>query len=347
MKRQGSNGLRRFSSRLFTVLACGVLFFASSADASGDKVKKVKIRNQSDSTIWVMIQFDQKHAIETKSKVIKELDFEAYYKMMMEGKVALPIEGVPIDASGKESVEFKNKLRTYYEEHQEAKYEYSEFIQPGELKIAAGETNDFSLSKETELYYISIRAMGAEILANNVPRSESSIEVTNNGIADAKQTEITKGMPVYFQKDEKGGHFIGDPIKGKNQWDAATYKDTAGKHHIEPWSGSDLASGTAVRIVTSSANLADAKFNVLYSSDVGNVYYDKHSDDGKQKWKISKTDHPDNSSGDKLRFGDRVRITSLHWPKANLGINGDWLQCVTGENTVWILRKDPRSPDAN
>ena len=350
MRQFPASDLRRVAAILVVIAAVFSLFFVPSAAASGDKVKKVSIHNQSDSTIWVMIQYDQKRAIETKSHVIKELEFEAYYKLMIEGKVALPIEGIPIEASGKESVEFKTRLKTYYESNQEAKYEYSQFIHPGELKIAAGKSGDFSLTKETDLYYISIRAMGAEIVADAVPRSEPSIEVNNSGIVAseyAQAIEVKKGVPVYFQKEGKGGHFIGDPIKGKNQWDAGTYKDAAGKHHIDPWGGGEISSNSPVRIISSSANLADAKFNVMYSSDVGNVYYDKHSDDGKQKWKISKTDHADNSPGDKLHFGDRVRITSLHWPKANLGINGEWLQCVNTDNTVWVLRKDPRSTDAN
>ena len=37
---------------------------------------------------------------------------------------------------------------------------------------------------------------------------------------------------------------------------------------------------------------------------------------------------------------DRVKIYNINWPKANLGIKDEWLQCVNHDPTVWVLRKE-------
>jgi len=77
----------------------------------------------------------------------------------------------------------------------------------------------------------------------------------------------------------------------------------------------------------------------MYSSDKGWVYYDRKSGNAKQKWEISKTNSPNNSSGDKLYYGDQVKISNGNWTQANLGIKGKWLQCLTDDPTIWILSK--------
>jgi hypothetical protein len=85
----------------------------------------------------------------------------------------------------------------------------------------------------------------------------------------------------------------------------------------------------------------------MYSTETGNVYYDELRASGKragkkQLWKIAKTNHKDNSSGDLLHYEDRVKVSSGFWPKANLGVNGKWLQCVNDDPAIWILREEPK-----
>ena len=76
------------------------------------------------------------------------------------GKAALPIEGVPIEVSGKVSEEFKSRLKKHWEENKESKYQWSQFIVPGELRIAPNKQNHWALKKDEDHYFISITTQG-------------------------------------------------------------------------------------------------------------------------------------------------------------------------------------------
>ncbi len=310
-------------------------------------LREVLVENGMSDNVWVIIAENAQHVLSTKTEKIRDYEFETYYKMMMEGKIALPIDGVPISAEGKESVEFKARLKTHWEDHQEATFEWSGFIVPGELEVAANSRNRWALKGDELPYYISIRAMGGRIVANAVARQDAVITLDEKGhISDPapKFEPITDKAKVYFQQDKKDGGFIGDPQTANTNWDSGTFLDTGGAHHFETDSGK-LESGAAVRIVSDSKTLVDGAYKYIYSSDIGWTYYDKKrktgSRDGKkQSWKVAKTSSGSNSPGDTLHYGDRVKIYNINWPKANLGIKGKWLQCVNDDPTAWILRKE-------
>ncbi len=312
-------------------------------------LREVTVKNGMQDNVWVIIAENSKHVISTMTKKVREYDFETYYKMMVEGKAALPIEGVPIEIGGKQSTEFKARLKTYWEDHQEATFEWSGFIVPGELEIAPHSENKWALKGDELPYYISIRAMGGRIIANAVARQDEVIALDANGhIVDARPQaeEIKNNAVVYFQMEAKK-KFIGDPQTSNYNWDAGTYLNTGGAHRCESDRGT-LEAGAPVRILSNSKTLVDAQFDIMYSSDIGWVYYDKKRETGsrdgkKQMWKISKTTHRDNSPGAKLHYGDRVTISNANWPKANLGVKGKWLQCVNDDPTVWILRDEPKA----
>jgi len=303
----------------------------------------VTINNEMTNNIWVIITENEKHVIETKTKTVGETDFETYYHIMVEGKAALPIEGVPIEASGKESTEFKLHLKQYWENNKEAKYQWNEFIIPGELEIAPKSHNDLSRKADESSYFVSIRTIGGRILANSVRRQEGTITINPSGYIDDEThygAEIGKDKPVFLQIDGKS-HYVGDPQTANNRWDAGTVGNTAGTHKLVIDKGNILANAY-LQIYSASKTLADAKYKFMYSTDTGNVYYDMARSSGsragrKQLWKISKTAHKDNSPDEKLHFGDRVKISNANWPKANLGANGKWLQCINDDATIWIL----------
>lgn len=312
-------------------------------------LNEVIVENQTDSNIWVIIAENASHVVETKSRTVGEYEFEAYYKLMVEGKAALPIEGVPISVEGKQSQEFKTRLRRYWEENKEARFEWSGFIEAGELEIAAGSRNRWALKGDELPYYISIRTMGGRILANAVARADATITVDPSGhIADPPPVlvPIAANAAVFLQRSG-GATFVGDPKTANNGWDAGTCTTAGGSHALAPTSGA-LKAGTHVRIVSNSATLAAADYKYLYSSDIGWGYYDKHRSDSsrdgrKQLWKLSKTSDASNSPGDILHVGDRVVVSNANWPKANLGVKDGWLQCVNADQTVWILRAEPRT----
>lgn len=309
---------------------------------------EVIVENQTETSIWVIIAENANHVVETRSRTVGDYEFEAYYKLMVEGKAALPIEGVPIEVGGSHSQEFKTRLKTYWEENKEFRFEWSGFIEAGELEIAANSRNRWALKGDELPYYISVRTMGGRILANAVARDDATITIDPTGhIADPVpvRVPIVAGAVVYLQRSG-GGTFIGDPKTANNGWDAGTCGPTGGSHNLVPISGA-LEAGTHLRIVSSSATLAAADFKYAYSSDIGWIYYDKHRADSanagrKQLWKLSKTSNDDNSPGATLHYGDQVVISNARWPKANLGVKDTWLQCVNNDPSVWVLRAEPR-----
>ena len=311
-------------------------------------MQEVTVKNETDANIWVIIAENSKHVIESKSKKVREYDFETYYKIMVEGKAALPIEGVPIEVSGKQSQEFKLRLKTYWEDHQEDTFEWSGFIQPGELEVPPGRQNKWALKGDELPYFISIRTMGGRVLANAVARQDNIITVDATGHIEDPVPEhipIANKASVYLQRLD-GPDFIGDPKTSKYNWDAGTFLNAGGSHKFESEGGA-LKADTHVRIVSNSATLVSADYKFMYSSDAGWVYYDKlrktgTTDGKKQMWKISKTSSKDNSSGSTLHYGDQVRIFNANWSQASLGVKGEWLQCVNSETTVWVLRDEPR-----
>ena len=306
---------------------------------------EVIVENNSPHTIWVIIAEDQKNVIETKTRIVRETDFETYFKLVVEGKVASPIKG---EVSGKESGEFKLRLKQYYEENKEAKYEWSEFIAPGELEIPPGNQGRWARKADSPIYYVTIRTMGRIFPATSIGRQDAILTLNPNGkLADPIQQkkEITANSPVYLQRQGEE-NFVGDPQTSAYNWDAGTFGNAGGSHIFEGDNG-EITEGILVRIVSRSKTLVDKSYKYLYSSDIGNTYYDKKRksptrNGKKQLWKIAKTTHRDNSSGPKLHYGDRVKISNGNWPKANLGVNGKWLQCVNDDQTIWILRAEAR-----
>lgn len=312
-------------------------------------LQEVTVKNETDGNIWFIIAENARHVVKTERKKVGEIDFETFYKYMVEGKAALPIKGVPIEVSGKESQEFKARLKTYWETHSEDTFEWSGFVEAGELEVAPGRQNRWALKGDELPYYISIRAMQGKVIADAVARRDAVITVDSTGhILDPapERGEIANKATVYLQK-EGGPNFVGDPQTANNGWDSGTCLNAGGSHRFEAASG-DLEAGVHVRIISNSATLAAASYKFMYSSDIGWIYYDKQRETGtrdgkKQLWKVLKTSHKDNSPGTKLHYGDRVAISNGNWPKANLGVKGKWLQCVNDDPTIWILRHEARA----
>ena len=309
-----------------------------------DSPNNVSVHNQMDKPIWVLVSENEKHVIEKKTRTVSDVEFEEYYKVMIEGHAKNPIMGVPVDISFQGNSEFKTKLKKYYEENREAKYEWSGFIAAGELEIAPDNHNDFALKGDDEIYRISIRTTEARILADSVPRREETIIVDESGyISDEDPVEparegIENGMPVFFLKGPK---LIGDPKTAKD-WPCGTFGNAKGRpHRMNTWGGEPLKNNVFVRITTDDNTVAIDNYNNMYSTDAGNIYYDLKSDNPKQKWKISKVYSGDQDSlpEDKLYYGDKVIISNGYWTQKNLGINGNWLQCVTDDPTTWIIAK--------
>jgi hypothetical protein len=308
-------------------------------------VTKVTVVNQMNTPIWVIIAENQSHVISSKTQHIAETEFEQYYRFMLSGNVKSPIPEVPIDVSYQAESEYKSKLRQYYETHQETTYVWSGFIVAGELEIAAQSQNTFTRKGDEPLYYLSARTNTVSAIADAVPRSEPTItfDATGHIVEPAptpppKPKAITRKDKVFLKHAKK---VIGDPQTHLN-WPRATLGNTGGAGHvITPWSGSALANNSLVRIETKDRSVAKDGYHYMYSSDIGNVYYDKKRNNKKQQWKIMKTNDAKNSPGDSLCFGDTVKIASGKWSKANLGVYGKWCQCVNNDQTLWLLTDKP------
>ncbi len=305
---------------------------------------KVNVINQMDSPIWVVIAENQSHIISSKTHRIAETEFEQYYRFMLSGNVTSPLPEIPVDASYQAESEYKTKLRQYYETHQETTYQWSGFIEAGELEIAPHSHNLFTRKGDESLYYLSARSTKMTVIADAVPRSEPEITIDNSGhivepepVKPPQPQVINASSKVFFKHAKK---VIGDPQTHLN-WPCATIGNTGGAGHIiKPWSGA-LANNSLVRILTKDRTVAKDGYHHMYCSDIGNVYYDKQRANKKQQWKIMKTNAKTNSPGKDLCYGDTVKIANGKWSKANLGINGKWCQCVNDDSTVWVLVKKP------
>ncbi len=307
--------------------------------------KTVDVVNRMETPIWVIVAENQSHLIQTKTHIVSETEFEQYYRFMLSGNVKSPIPEIPIDIGYKTESEYKSKLRQYYEQHQETTFQWSGFIEAGELEIAPLSHNVFARKGDEALYYISIRTNKITPIADAVPRTDAKIVVDQSGHISEPTPEpkpkpevITNTSKIWFKHAKT---VIGDPQTHLN-WPCGTVGNTGGSAHlILEWSGNTLKNNSLVRIVTSDRTIATGGYHHMYCSDIGNVYYDKKSTNKKQQWKVMKTNAQSNSSGDDLCYGDTVKIANGKWPKANLGINGKWLQCVNDDKTLWLLSKTP------
>ncbi len=308
-------------------------------------VSKVDVINQMDVPVWVVIAENQKHVISTKTHSVSDTEFEQYYRFMIGGNVKSPIPEVPIDAAYKAESEYKSRLREYYEKHQETTYEWSGFIEAGELEIAPKSHNTFARKGNESIYYISIRTNKVRSIADAVPRSEPTITIDASGYISEPAPKpkpgpevISNHSAVYFKN---GKRVIGDPQTHKN-WPCGTIGNAGGSPHtIVEWTGRVLKNNSLVRILTTDRTVAKGGYHHMYSSDKGNVYYDTKSGNIPQQWKIMKTNDASNSEGDFLCYGDTVRIANGNWTNSNLGINGKWLQCTKDDGTTWVLSKKP------
>jgi len=310
-------------------------------------VSQVDVINQMDTPIWVVIAENQMHVISTKTHSVSDTEFEQYYRFMVSGNVKSPIPEVPIDVGYKHDSEYKSRLREYYEKNQEATYEWSGFIEAGELEIAPNSHNTFARKGNEPIYYISIRTNKVTSIADAVPRSQATITVDKSGHIrepapkpkpKPKSEVISNHSEVYFKN---GKNVISDPQTHKN-WPRGTISNAGGSPHtLVEWTGKKLKNNALVRILTSDRTVAKGGYHYMYSSDSGNVYYDKKSGNIPQQWKIMKTNSPGNSEGDFLCYGDKVKIVNGNWTTANLGINGKWLQCTKDDQIIWSLSRKP------
>jgi len=217
------------------------------------------------------------------------------------------------------------------------------------MMIESEKANNFSLTGDFSVYYLSIVADGV-VVADRVPRSEAAININARGYVDDSPSEpigaIPVGTNVYLRKPGTGS-FLGQPERGMgSQWDAGTFRMEGDPHRLYPATGSDNLTG-GVLIVSASTTLTDASYKYLYCSTDGFTYYDKSRSPGpdrdKQTWVIKKTSDPSNSGGEVLHYGDKVTIRNENWSDTFLGGSSGWATCKRGDSAVWVLQADGRA----
>lgn len=313
-------------------------------------MRKIIVKNETKQPMWIMIQTERCQVIETKTRKVGDTDFETFTKIVMKGEanVSLPADIAGIGASSELTPELKVRLREFYDNSKEKKYQWNGFVTPGNMRIDANQSNNFSIETANPTYYLSGRNATLGTFADNVPRSEDEIVINETGIHDKQQYKgiiLASSDPIYFKA--LNGKFIGNPpMYGTFDQAPAGKVDEAGaKHKILVGNGDRITSGHEVRIQCIDEQTNN---NCMYSTQYGSVYYKPHATWNQQIWKIAKTSNSKNSEGDLCSFGDEVKIINVHWPEAILTYDNDnWLRChndnsVADERKTWLLCSSPK-----
>lgn len=310
--------------------------------------KKVTVKNESRGYIWVLIDEEKAHLLETKARIVKDTDFETYYKGVVKGNIKCPIEAVPVEAGVEVENEFKKALKDHYEHSLEERYEWSGFLKGGETEIPPGKMNIFTLVGKVDNYYITVRSsLLDKAPANGMSRSEDVITIGQTGHINDQPRErkaIANEQEFYLRKKDMQS-YVGEPKTGRfGTWDAGSFGVAKGLHKLQLVQGAELKNACHVRIISRSSTLQDSKYCYMYCSDTpeGWVYYDQGQGVSgiaaeKQQWILKKTSAEGNSPGDALCFGDTVQISNRRWKNANLGVKDGWLVCTRDNSAEWVL----------
>jgi len=197
----------------------------------------------------------------------------------------------------------------------------------GFTRIAAGQQVEIAVpDPSATTYFLTLKA-GEDMLAEQVSQSTTVhhfVEITGTG-KELRYT-TTRIAPAINSGDAislKSGHrYVGPPSESKG-WPAGRMSSAAGTHEIIKAKGTGpIQNEDEVRLKGTVLG-SDREYCFMYSSDKGWIYYDKHSDNEKQRWTISRVG---NGKGP-IRAGDAVILYNSYWRSAQLRPKGDWLEC--------------------
>lgn len=307
-----------------------VFFTAAFADEG------VWIYNKTNEKIWVVLEAKKRLLTESETRNNSEIDFESYVEMVLQQKVESPIAG---QATMGEA-EAKMHLRNHWDNNKKLKFQYSDFIQPGESQLEPQTKR--KLQKPAATYYFTYRT-NKKIKENRVATKNDKIVITASG-TDAiplDGTRVVSGtkMEFYNPKSKKGFGFPED----SKEWDAGTYRKSRAAHVLEKvdFDNSrcphkpDICDGDTVRIKSHDVTYKDQSY--LYCYNDGSMYYDtKQKSKKSQIWIVSKQSSDDDD--DYVRSGDKIILSNTKYRQTSIGIYDDkWLQCMN-EEIEWKIK---------
>jgi hypothetical protein len=129
-------------------------------------------------------------------------------------------------------------------------------------------------------------------------------------------------------------HFVGAPVLSLDNWDNGIGSDTPSAHTLIPVTKSTgtICYGDQVRIRTLNAH--NGKFDFMYSSPLGRIWYDQLAENSKQFWIIKKDGIIATSE---IRSGDLVYFENVGYPGSRLFEKDGQLCCGVSDH-VWEIK---------
>ena len=282
--------------------------------------RKVRVDNNTGKDIYVTISDERKHLVESQDKSSISVDLSS--------------------SIGFEEIEASHSTGISKSDKTVRKYEWSPFIQAGEILIPQGSYNIFTIHTDKEIYYLTVRVNKVSPCIN-IGMDKSEVTIGPKGIPTVPgQIAIHSEQTIYL-KHKETEKFIQDPVRSDNL-PCGNVGNAPGKHLLIYGSKDDTINNSVdlrIRCENDTSAGDDCRdYNNLYSSDKGWIYYDQASDNKKQIWTIYKTSNPSNSKGSAVCFEDEVVFRNKNWNSSKLYIhnNDHWLAC-NKYDAEWII----------
>lgn len=156
--------------------------------------------------------------------------------------------------------------------------------------------------------------------------------------AETVQSDVLQfGDTIYLQ--HLSGRYLSDADRGRHRWPRLGSKEAV-KLQILPGNDEEkeLIDGAIVKLKSSEPELGDRDVLGAFADSHDCYYWRDNYNPKKQGWKISKKDR---SGDNKIRYGDDVYLTNLHYTHQNLSRDtryAGYITTILYANEWWTLK---------
>ncbi|TWT63294.1 hypothetical protein [Rubinisphaera italica] len=275
----------KFGGAILTGLI-GLLTTGSEQSVMAQKV--IKVTNAGSQPVWVTVAFEKKNVVESDSGVTADREIEAHARYSREANAGF--EG--FEVGSKDEIDLGGRTRNVDSSFLKEKYDWSPFIEAGESRIQPGLTEEFGVSGDQPVYYITIRKQSGFIKVN-VPKlmSVHNDLILSDGGYEAPRVEavIDAGTALYLKS---GNEYISKPYKHGTFGEAvAMHKSNAGVlHYIRRVNGQSgpIKNGDIVYLTVNPTSAYNKSQLYMHHGAYDNIYYTNNSNHPASKWEIIK-----------------------------------------------------------
>ncbi len=217
--------------------------------------RKIRVDNNTGKDIHVTVVDERKRLVESED----------------ESSISVDLSG----SIGFEGIEASHSIGVSKSDKTVRKYEWSPFIQAGEILISQGSYNIFTIHTDEKIYYLTVR-VGNVSPCVNIGLDKDEVTIGPKGIPT-----VGGNLPIYseqaiYLKHKNTGKFIQDPVRAKS-WPCGNAGNAPGKHLLVYGSKDNIINNSfdlRIRCQNDTSAGGDCRgYNNLYSSDEGWIYY--------------------------------------------------------------------------